>query len=273
MNYVQVKGMSLPDTYHKALVALKEYGDIVPCPDYDTEMIECSMDMVVQKPLMEPMISKCGIYSPKDLQQYMLEIKDGIFDFIIGKDENLWEYTYHERIADQIPFVLEELKRNIWSRRAVIDVRKNGVDMFNDHPACLQHIQFLVRRDLSNKEPKLDMIVTMRSNDATQATFMNAFGFIMGLQKLIADNLGLELGHYVHRVGSFHAYKSHWKELFHAVSKIKESETKDLCYYYDSHNSNYLPKEPFVEWRPMMEASMEEIMRLVKDEKEKYGIE
>ena len=117
------------------------------------------------------------------------------------------------------------------------------------------------------------MIVTMRSNDATQATFMNAFGFIMGLQKLIADNLGLELGHYVHRVGSFHAYKTHWKELFHAVSKIKESETKDLCYYYDSHNSNYLPKEPFVEWRPMMEASMEEIMRLVKDEKEKYGVE
>ena len=73
MNYVQVKGMSLPDTYHKALVALKEYGDIVPCPDYNTEMIECSMDMIVQKPLLEPMISKCGIYSPKDLQQYMLE--------------------------------------------------------------------------------------------------------------------------------------------------------------------------------------------------------
>ena len=57
MNYVQVKGMSLPDTYHKALVALKEYGNIVPCPDYNTEMIECSMDMIVQKPLLEPMIS------------------------------------------------------------------------------------------------------------------------------------------------------------------------------------------------------------------------
>ena len=85
MNYVQVKGMSLPDTYHKALVALKEYGDIVPCPDYNTEMIECSMDMIVQKPLLEPMISKCGIYSPKDLQQYLLEIKEGIDKYYLSQ--------------------------------------------------------------------------------------------------------------------------------------------------------------------------------------------
>lgn len=275
MNYITVHGIDLPRAYHKALVALLDWGEATPCPDYNTEILECSMDMIVDHPLWEPMISKCGIYGPKDLQQYIMEIKDGIFDFIIGKGENLWEYTYHERIAKQVPFVIEELERNIWSRRAVIDVRKNSVDMFNNHPACLQHIQFLARKEWKNTEPKLDMIVTMRSNDATQATFMNAFGFIMGLQKVVADKLGLEVGHYVHRVGSFHAYKNHWDKLRQAVNKIKDEKVKhtDLCYYYDLHKLDCLPEGSVQEWRPMMEEAITEIEQLVKDEKEKYGVE
>ena len=48
MYYAQVKGLSLPAAYHKALVALQEYGEVVPCPDYNTEILECSMDMVVE---------------------------------------------------------------------------------------------------------------------------------------------------------------------------------------------------------------------------------
>lgn len=277
MYYAQVKGLSLPAAYHKALVALQEYGEVVPCPDYNTEILECSMDMVVEHPLLEPMISKCGIYTPKDLQQYILEVKDGILDFMIGKGKNAWEYTYHERIVEQIPFVVEELERNIWSRRAVIDVRKNGVDMFNEHPACLQHIQFIARcEDKRGGAPKLDMIVTMRSNDATQATFMNAFGFILGIQKVVADKLGLEVGHYVHRVGSFHCYKAHWNTLKSATDKIKERKHIDMCYYYDIANCSdeydLKKAEETGTWRPMMLKSLKDIEELVQDQKDKYGV-
>ena len=283
MKYIQVEGDTLPQAYHKALANLYLHGEIAQCPDYNTRILECGMEMVVNNPLKEPMISVCGIYQPKDLQQYILEVKDGILDFMIGQGENAWEYTYHERITDQIPFVVEELQRNMWSRRAVIDVRKTEVDTANDHPACLQHIQFLVRP--VKNELKLDMVVMMRSNDAMQATFMNAFGFILGIQKVVADKLGYEVGHYVHRVVSFHAYEKNWKELEHcynSVLNIWDSETDEvdpyqltICYDYNNvegldNQDKILGKIP--EWRPMMEDAMEEINALIQDQKDKYGV-
>lgn len=281
MRYIQVEGDTLPDAYHQALVNLSILGEIAECPDYNTRILECGMEMIVENPLKEPMISKCGIYTPKDLQQYVLEIKDGILDFMIGKGKNAWEYTYHERIADQIPFVIEELQRNMWSRRAVIDVRNTAVDTTNEHPACLQHIQFMVR--YKDGEPKLDMVVMMRSNDAVQATFMNAFGFILGIQKVVADKLGFEVGNYVHRVVSFHAYEKDWEKLKkyrvrildHIFQKDKLTFPLTLCYDWSNikgidEQDKLIDKVP--QWRPMMEDAMEEINTLVQDQKDKYGV-
>lgn len=203
-----VRGHTLPNAYHIALVALWEKGKKVPCPDWNTEQKEIGLTMTVKNPLEEPMISRCFIGGPEDLEQYRQEMLDGILDFEIEKGN--WSYTYHSRMTDyngdgnrfgdQVRFVVEELRRNPYSRRAVIDVRDNNRDMGSDDPACLQHIQFFIR------DGKLDLDVLFRSNDAVKATFMNAFALIM-LQKRIADELGVEVGTYTHRANSFHCYK------------------------------------------------------------------
>jgi hypothetical protein len=60
----------------------------------------------------------------------------------------------------------------------------------------------------------------MRSNDAPEATYMNAFAFIM-LQKSIADNLKVDVGSYFHRANSFHCYEKDFKLLESYISSIE----------------------------------------------------
>ena len=54
--------------------------------------------MIVQNPLAEPRISKLFFGGPEDLQQYIMEMLDGILDFEIERGK--WKYTYHDRIVN-----------------------------------------------------------------------------------------------------------------------------------------------------------------------------
>ncbi len=242
-----VSGNTLPEAYHFALQALHENSEITPCPDYNTTQKECSMTMCVQSPMAEPMISRLFIGGPRELEQYRREMLDGILDFEIEKGN--WEYTYHSRMEKQLPFILRELRRNPYSRRAVIDIRDIEHDTMegNENPACLQHIQYFIRDD------KLHCKVLFRSNDACKATYMNAFALIM-LQKRIADELGVELGTYTHRANSFHCYERDFSMLEGYVKRISESESiDDITYDYEDV------------WKPMMDGYGPEIDAMVEE--------
>ena len=221
-------GRSLPEAYHKALKNLQGWGTVVEDKSHHTRCRECAMTMVVLEPLREPMISRCVPCVPAALEQYRMEMLDGIMDFCVGHG---WDYTYHDRmvnwsgvyytVTDQVGFVVNELRENPSSRRAVIDVRNNFEDTNSNDPACLQHIQYFIR------DGKLDCSVLFRSNDAVKATYMNAFALIM-LQKRIADKLGVEVGTYTHRANSFHAYERDWALLKSYVERIDSKV--DLTY-------------------------------------------
>lgn len=249
---------SLPAAYHDALTCLAQ-AEIVPCPDWNTNQKECSMTLVVEKPLQEPMISKCSFCDPRSLEQYRQEMLDGILDFEVDKGK--WAYTYHDRMVrypidnqikfpgepykDQIQFIIDELRRNPYSRRAVIDIRDNSEDMYSNDPACLQHLQFFIRNN------KLHLKVLFRSNDACKATFMNAFALIM-IQKKIADELGVEIGTYTHRANSFHCYEKDFPMLEQYVNRIKSAAAaSDVAYYYNG------------DWKELMEEEQPEIEKMV----------
>jgi len=237
-----VRGYSLAETYHKALKELYECGEVVECPDWGCKQLEASMTMIVNQPLSEPMISRCAICSPESLEQYRQELLYGIMDFNIGKG---WDYTYHDRITNyyvdnqdyskdeysinQVKFVIEELKRNPYSRRAVIDIRDNSSDCFSNDPACLQHIQYFIRNG------KLDCCVLFRSNDATRANFMNCFGLI-ALQSLISIDLNIGLGTFTLRANSFHCYEQEFETLKHYVDKINKVGFTDKSITFNYSN-------------------------------------
>lgn len=218
------RAWSLPQAYHDALFDLQWYGETSDVPDYNTRQKEVSMTICVDHPLAEPMISGLIPCGPRELERYRQEVLDGILDFEVARGN--WHYTYHMRMADQFEFVLNELRRNPDSRRAVIDVRDKAADMQTDSPACLQHIQYFIRGG------KLHCKVLFRSNDAVKATFMNAFALIM-LQKRFADELGVEMGSYTHRANSFHAYEKDWPLLRAYVDAVKSGKPPVFRYVGD----------------------------------------
>lgn len=239
---------TLSGAYHLALLSLEQYGEITDCQDWGCKQKELSMTMVVTNPLVEPMISKCFIGGPKELEQYRQEMLYGILDFEVERGN--WAYTYHQRYADQIPFILQELKRNPSSRRAVMTIRDKDADIGSDDPACLQHIQYFIRNG------KLDCDVLFRSNDACKATFMNAFALIM-LQKMIADKLGVQVGTYTHRANSFHCYEKDFN-LLDGYTKRIERSIKDNDPYEVSFNYKG-------DWDEMMEDAKSEIVEQVEE--------
>ena len=76
------------------------------------------------------------------------------------------------------------------------------------------------------------MKVLMRSNDGVEATFMNAFAFVM-IQKKVADTLGIPVGTYVHRANSFHCYEKDFGLLDQYISGIESKPLDEITYEYD----------------------------------------
>lgn len=253
MTEIFIQGTNLVDGYHKALKELNTAGDIVECPDYNQKQLECSMTICIENPLTEPRISRCIIGGAYELQQYKMEVLDGILDFMIGQAENVWEYTYHQRFAHQIPFIIAELKRNPYSRRAIMSIRDNEVDSSNNDPACLQSLQYFIR------DGALHCKVLFRSNDLTEAFFYNAFAFI-ALQESIAAQLDIPVGSYVHRANSMHCYEKDFDLLNGYLKGIYSRKLEDLTYNYQE------------EYSELMEESIPAILAMVKEKKERYGI-
>lgn len=114
-------------------------------------------------------------------------------------------FNLHGKI-DQVKNVIERLKENPFSRRAVIQIF-DGEDLvkYPDVP-CTCTLQFFVR----NK--KLSMVTYMRSNDAYRGFPHDVFAFTM-LQEIIARSLAVDLGYYYHNVGSLHLYQNDKKDV------------------------------------------------------------
>ena len=242
-----IEGRTLPEAYHKSLRLLNSDAPVTPCPDYNTNQKELSATLYIEEPLAEPMISKLFIGGFRELEQYRQEMLDGILDFEIERGN--WAYTYHSRMAEQLPFILRELRRNPYSRRAVIDIRDWRYDSKegNENPACLQHIHYFVR------DGKLHCKVLFRSNDACKATFMNAFALIM-LQKRVADELGLEMGTYTHRANSYHCYEKDFDMLAGYVARLDAAQAEgDVTFDYEG------------EWEYLMDAAKPEIAAMVEE--------
>ena len=252
MNEIFVRGKTLPEAYHAALKELYENGDIVDCPDYDQKQKESSMTVFVEEPLAEPRMSRLIIGGAHEIMQYEMELLDGVLDFMIGADTNVWEYTYHDRYAYQVPFIIAELKRNAFSRRAIMNIRDFEVDSANNDPACMQSIQYFIR------DNKLHCKILFRSNDLPEAFFYNAFA-LTRLQERIAKELGVEVGTYTHRSNSMHCYEKDFDLIAGYIKGVKERPAEDLTYEYEGF------------FKDVMEEEIPSIMKMVNDQKAKYN--
>jgi len=113
---------------------------------------------------------------------------------------------------DQIEYIIRKLKEKPYSRRAQAITWRPLVDPFNTDPPCLQRIYMRV------KDNKLIMQTTWRSRDLFRAWEANVNGMIR-IQKYVADQLGLEMGHYLDFSNSLHIYGN-------TISEVKDMFTR-----------------------------------------------
>jgi thymidylate synthase len=244
-----VEGESLAEAWEKSVISVYKNGCDIKT-EYDKKddppSKDCSMTIVVKNPLAEPMIHRDFPGGFNDLQEYVLEVLDGIKDHLIRKsaddpDDTRWEYTYHQRlfeyaipgmndIYDQIDMMSKKLAETPYSRRAQAITWKVWEDNFCNDPACLQSIWCRLLQDENSDRWYLNTNIRFRSNDAYKAAFMNMFAFVQLQLKIagsISDLSGKQviLGRYVHQADSYHIYGSYFNDFKERFVKALETRS------------------------------------------------
>jgi thymidylate synthase len=215
---------SLLELHQKGCSLKTEYDKPEDPPSKDATMI-----ITITEPLGEPMIHKDFPGGPVELQEYVMEVCDGIKDHLVRNPDDpkdtRWEYTYHQRLFDyqvpglkpfdQIDILARKLAKTPHTRRAQAITWKVWEDNDCYDPACLQSIWCRILEEAG--QPVLSMNVRFRSNDAYKAAFMNIFALVQ-LQLRIAARISelsgraVQVGRYVHMVDSYHLYGSYFVE-------------------------------------------------------------
>jgi thymidylate synthase len=116
---------------------------------------------------------------------------------------NLYETTDGVVEDDLLDLAVEQLRHRPDTRQCVVSLwRPDDISVVAKDRPCTLSWQFL-RRD-----GYLHMVVNMRSNDAWLGLPYDVFAFTC-VQRLVADTLRLDVGKYVHNVGSMHLYEKH----------------------------------------------------------------
>lgn len=226
------RGASIAEAWENSLVLLHAEGIGIRTeydrPD-DPPSKDATMMVTVEDPLSEPMIHRDFPGGLEDLQEYVMEVVEGIKDHLVRDPEDpadtRWEYTYHERLSrysvpggapvDQIEGMAQKLARTPHTRRAQAVTWKVWEDNACYDPACLQSLWCRLTQHDSGWA--LNCNVRFRSNDAYKAAFMNMFALVQ-LQGRIAARVGellgqpVALGRYMHVADSYHIYGAYATE-------------------------------------------------------------
>lgn len=123
----------------------------------------------------------------------------------MDKDGNVnSNYGYQWNRGDQINYVVNELKRNLESRRACISIYDaKEHHLYEKDTPCTMSINFYILKN------KLNMSVLMRSCDLIYG-FCNDQYCFSELQKMIANKLNIDIGQYYHYSTNLHIYEKHF---------------------------------------------------------------
>jgi thymidylate synthase len=133
---------------------------------------------------------------------------------IYGKIPPIWErmaneegyvnsnYGYQWERNGQLDYVVDKLKKHKHTRHAAISIYDGKEhDKFSKDTPCTYAVQF------TNVENRLNMCVTMRSNDLWYG-FCNDQYCFSKLQELVCKRTGLDMGSYFHFAHNLHIYSN-----------------------------------------------------------------
>ena len=111
-------------------------------------------------------------------------------------------YGYQWQRNDQIGYVIDKIKRDMFTRHACISIYDGKEhDKFATDTPCTYAIQF------TNVNNYLNMCVTMRSNDLWYGFCNDQYQFSK-LLELVCERTGLDIGTYFHFAHNLHIYSN-----------------------------------------------------------------
>ena len=116
---------------------------------------------------------------------------------------------------EQIDYIVNKLKDKPYSRRAQAITWRPYSDILRGDPPCLQRIWMRVKNN------QLIMQTTWRSRDLLRAWEPNVNGMIR-IQKMVADELDVEMGSYADFSNSLHIYGNTFKEVEDILTRMNK---------------------------------------------------
>ncbi len=132
-------------------------------------------------------------------------------------DDFQFSGAYGPQLIEQWSYVYRTILKDPDTRQAIITLWRPRPGESKDIP-CTIALQFLRRNN------KLNLITTMRSNDAWLGLPYDVFTFTQ-LQMQMANQIGISCGWYQHQAGSMHLYE---RDFAKATRVIDESSTYSL---------------------------------------------
>jgi len=211
-HYIWDSGASFPYSYHDRIFNYVPFSleDTIHV-NYDLEIVDNEFVKKHQKLIHSEKITDDGLtWKLKNLVEFNLKKKItqqmGIDKIPIGIIE-------FPRI-NQIEYIIQKLKEKPYSRRAQAITWRPLVDPFHSDPPCLQRIYMRIKND------KLIMQTTWRSRDLFRAWEANVNGMIR-IQKYVADQLNVDVGHYLDFSNSLHIYGNTIEEVNDMLKRMK----------------------------------------------------
>ena len=151
------EGDCIARAWENALVKLHQCGCNIQTQydkPSDPPSKDATMVLTVADPLAEPMIHRDFPGGFEELEEYVMEVCDGIKDHCVrdpsDPTDTRWEYTYHQRLfgytppgqppVDQIEHVCRQLAKTPHTRRAQAITWKVWEDNTCYDPPCLQSV-------------------------------------------------------------------------------------------------------------------------------------
>ncbi len=223
-HYIWESGASFPYSYHDRIFNYTPFSleDSIHV-NYDLELVDKEFVKTHQKLAYAKKIIK----TPEGLTW---KLKDRVN---YNLDKKISEQVGIEKIPigvidfpkiNQIEYIIQKLKEKPYSRRAQAITWRPLVDPFHSDPPCLQRIFMRIKNN------KLIMQTTWRSRDLFRAWEANVNGMIR-IQKYVADQLSVEIGHYLDFSNSLHIYGNTIAELEDMLKRMKnkgEEFPKDI---------------------------------------------
>ncbi|MFX0072785.1 MAG: thymidylate synthase [Candidatus Hermodarchaeota archaeon] len=213
-HYIWDSDASFPYSYHDRIFNYTPFSleDTIHI-DHDLEIVDNEFVRSHQKLIRADKIKSTP-------ESHIWKLKNGLeFDL----DKQITEQIGIEKFPigivnfpkiNQIDYIIQKLRKSPYSRRAQAITWRPLVDPYHFDPPCLQRIYMRVKNE------KLIMQTTWRSRDLFRAWEANVNAMVR-IQKLVADKLELEMGHYLDFSNSLHIYGVNISDVKDMFSRIK----------------------------------------------------